>query len=95
MVVNLESAELIKYAANAFLATKISFINEMSALCEAVGADVHAVSKGMGWTGALVENSCTLARGTAVRVFLKTPWHWFELRRRTTPHAASSKPWLR
>ena len=38
MVVNLESAELIKYAANAFLATKISFINEMSVLCEAVGA---------------------------------------------------------
>ena len=44
----LESAELIKYASNAFLATKISFINEISMLCEAVGADVHAVSKGMG-----------------------------------------------
>lgn len=44
----LESAELIKYASNAFLATKISFINEMSVLCEAVGADVHAVAKGMG-----------------------------------------------
>jgi len=39
---------LIKYASNAFLATKISFINEMSILCEAVGADVHAVAKGMG-----------------------------------------------
>jgi UDPglucose 6-dehydrogenase len=51
MIVNLESAELIKYAANAFLATKISFINEMSSLCEAVGADVHAVSKGMGLDG--------------------------------------------
>ena len=47
-VTTLESAELIKYAANAFLATKISFINEMSVLCEAVGADVHAVAKGMG-----------------------------------------------
>ncbi len=45
---DLESAELIKYASNAFLATKISFINEISMLCEAVGADVHAVSKGMG-----------------------------------------------
>lgn len=44
----LESAELIKYASNAFLATKISFINEMSILCETVGADVHAVAKGMG-----------------------------------------------
>ncbi len=48
MVTDLESAELIKYASNAFLATKISFINEMSMLCERVGADVHAVAKGMG-----------------------------------------------
>ena len=48
LVTDLESAELTKYAANAFLATKISFINEMSALCEAVGADVHAVARGMG-----------------------------------------------
>ena len=48
---NLESAELIKYASNAFLATKISFINEMSVLCEEVGADVHAVAKGMGLDG--------------------------------------------
>ncbi len=48
---SLESAELIKYASNAFLATKISFINEISMLCEAVGADVHAVSKGMGLDG--------------------------------------------
>ena len=51
VVTGLESAELIKYAANAFLATKISFINEMSALCEAVGADVHAVARGMGLDG--------------------------------------------
>jgi len=48
IITTLESAELIKYASNAFLATKISFINEISALCEAVGADVHAVAKGMG-----------------------------------------------
>ena len=47
-ITNLESAELIKYASNAFLATKISFINEISQLCEKVGADVHAVAKGMG-----------------------------------------------
>lgn len=43
-----ETAEVIKYAANAFLATKISFINEMADLCEAVGADVQEVSKGIG-----------------------------------------------
>jgi len=48
LATGLESAELIKYAANAFLATKISFINEISMLCEQVGADVHAVAKGMG-----------------------------------------------
>lgn len=48
LVTDLESAELIKYASNAFLATKISFINEMSQLCEATGADVNAVAKGMG-----------------------------------------------
>lgn len=48
---DLESAEMIKYAANAFLATKISFINEIAALCERVGADVKAVAKGMGLDG--------------------------------------------
>ncbi|NOX73068.1 MAG: UDP-glucose/GDP-mannose dehydrogenase family protein [Alphaproteobacteria bacterium] len=48
---DLESAELIKYAANAFLATKISFINEIAALCERVGADIKSVAKGMGLDG--------------------------------------------
>jgi len=48
---DLESAEMIKYAANAFLATKITFINEIAALCEKVGADVKQVSKGMGMDG--------------------------------------------
>ena len=47
----LESAEMIKYAANAFLATKITFINEIAALCERVGADVKDVAKGMGMDG--------------------------------------------
>ena len=51
VVTDLETAELVKYAANAFLATKISFINEMAALCEAVGADVHAVARGIGLDG--------------------------------------------
>ncbi len=48
---NLETAELIKYASNAFLATKITFINQIANLCEAVGADVHKVAKGMGMDG--------------------------------------------
>jgi UDPglucose 6-dehydrogenase len=48
VITNIETAELIKYASNSFLATKISFINEMSNLCERVGADIHMVAKGMG-----------------------------------------------
>jgi UDPglucose 6-dehydrogenase len=47
----IETAELIKYAANAFLATKITFINEIADLCEAVGADVQDVAKGIGLDG--------------------------------------------
>ncbi|TNE36843.1 MAG: UDP-glucose/GDP-mannose dehydrogenase family protein [Alphaproteobacteria bacterium] len=46
-----QTSELIKYAANAFLATKITFINEMADLCEKVGADVQDVSKGIGLDG--------------------------------------------
>ncbi len=46
-----ESSELIKYAANAFLATKITFINEMADLCEKLGADVQDVSRGIGLDG--------------------------------------------
>src|SRR6201993_4977821 len=48
---DIETAELIKYAANAFLATKITFINEMADLCEAVGADVQDVARGIGLDG--------------------------------------------
>ena len=48
VLTNVVSAEMIKYASNAFLATKISFINEIAGLCEAVGADVHEVARGMG-----------------------------------------------
>ncbi|MFQ1699179.1 UDP-glucose dehydrogenase family protein [Loktanella agnita] len=45
---DLETAEMIKYAANAFLATKVTFINEIAALCERTGADVKSVAEGMG-----------------------------------------------
>ncbi|MEL7453072.1 MAG: UDP-glucose/GDP-mannose dehydrogenase family protein, partial [Pseudomonadota bacterium] len=51
VVTDLESAEMIKYAANAFLATKITFINEVAELCEKTGANVQSVAKGIGLDG--------------------------------------------
>jgi UDPglucose 6-dehydrogenase len=51
VITSLETAEMIKYATNAFLATKVTFINEVANLCERVGADVHHVSRAMGLDG--------------------------------------------
>lgn len=48
VITDVESSEMIKYASNGFLSVKISFINEIARLCELVGADVHAVARGMG-----------------------------------------------
>jgi UDPglucose 6-dehydrogenase len=51
VITSLETAEMVKYASNSFLATKISFINEIANLCERVGADVHHVARAMGLDG--------------------------------------------
>ncbi len=51
VLTNIPTAELTKYAANAFLATKISFINEMANLCEKIGGDVHDIARGIGLDG--------------------------------------------
>ena len=51
MITDIETSEMIKYASNAFLATKISFINEMANICERTGANVQMVAKGMGLDG--------------------------------------------
>jgi UDPglucose 6-dehydrogenase len=51
VITSLETAEMIKYAANTFLATKVSFINEIANLCEMMGADVHPVARAMGLDG--------------------------------------------
>lgn len=51
VVTSLEAAELIKYAANAFLATKISFVNEIANLCDLIGCDVHDVARAIGMDG--------------------------------------------
>ena len=49
LITDMRTAEMVKYASNAFLATKISFINEIAAICERLGADVNQVARGMGY----------------------------------------------
>ncbi len=70
----IETAELTKYAANAFLAMKVTFINEIADLCEKTGADVHDVARGSAWTGASGASSCIPARALADRVFRRIRW---------------------
>src|SRR5207248_2016389 len=67
----IETAELIKYAANAFLATKITFINEMADLCEAVGADVQDVARGIGLDGRIGRKFLHAGPGFGGSCFLK------------------------
>lgn len=73
---DIRSAELTKYAANSMLATKISFMNEMSNLAERLGADIEAVRRGIGSDPALATTSSTLAAATVAPVSRKTfrPW---------------------
>ena len=90
----LETAELIKYATNAFLATKITFINEVADLCERVGADVQQVAKGMGLDGRIGKKFLHAGPGYGGSCFPEghagAPAH-----RRAAQHAicASSRPW--
>lgn len=88
LVTNLESAELIKYASNAFLATKISFINEISTLCERVGADVHDVARGMGLDGRIGRKFLHAGPGYGGSCF---PKDTLALIRIAQEHAASSR----
>lgn len=72
---DIRSAEMIKYASNAFLAAKISFINEISHICEKVGADVESVAHGMGLDKRIGNQFLEPASVTAVPVFrrIQTP----------------------
>ncbi len=92
--VDRRTAELIKYAANAFLATKITFINEIADLCEKVGANVQDVARGIGMDNRIgVE---ILARGSglsAAHAFPRIRWRSSRRRRIPTRLCASSRRW--
>jgi UDPglucose 6-dehydrogenase len=83
-----ESSELIKYAANAFLATKITFINEMADLCEKVGADVQDVARGMGLDGRIGNKFLHAGPGFGGSCF---PKDTLALRKTAQDHAAPTR----
>ena len=80
LITDVTSAEMIKHASNAFLATKISFINEIANVCEEVGANVDLVARGWGWTPGSARASCARASASAARAS-----------RRTWPPSSSSR----
>jgi UDPglucose 6-dehydrogenase len=83
-----ESSELIKYAANAFLATKITFINEMASLCEKVGGDVQDVARGIGLDGRIGSKFLHAGPGFGGSCF---PKDTLALRRTAQNHGAPTK----
>ena len=75
LVTSRRTAELTKYAANAFLATKITFINEIADLCEQVGANVQDVARGIGLDNRIgAQIPACRARAMAARAFRRTRW---------------------
>ena len=75
MTTAVETAELIKYAANAFLATKISFINELSHFCELTGADIGEIGIGMGLDKRIGDKFLMPDRAMGALAFPRTRWH--------------------
>ena len=74
LIIARRAAELTKYAANAFLATKISFINEIADLCEKVGADVQDVARGIGMDRRIGPKFLHAGPGYGGAAFPRTRW---------------------
>ena len=90
------TAELTKYAANAFLAIKISFINEMADLCEAVGADVQDVARGIGLDNRIGAKFLHAGPGYGGSCFPKDTLALLQTAEEAgVEHSASSRPWSR
>ncbi len=81
LFVGRRTSELIKYAANAFLAVKITFINEMADLCEAVGADVQDVARGIGLDNRIGSKFLHAGPATAAPASPRIRWRWSRRRR--------------
>ena len=79
VMTSLETAEMIKYASNTFLATKITFINEFSDLCEKAGADINDVALGIGLDDRIGSKFLNAGPGYGGSCFRKTPEHSYKL----------------
>ncbi len=88
VITDLRTAEMIKYASNAFLATKISFINELADLCELVGADVKEVAAGMGYDARIGRHFLDAGLGWGGSCFPKDVQALAYMAKETRPHAA-------
>ena len=91
MITDLRSAEMIKYASNAFLATKISFINEIANLCERVDADVLKVAEGMGLDKRIGAAFLNAGAGYGGSCFPRTSAPWSRSPRRKATASRSSR----